>query len=449
MSCKWTSCNCKRWRWRRAIRRTPRSTPRSPITSARSPAITARKKNCRTRPRASNSSATTPRRMASPSAWRWSSCKWRSCSTPSPACSRPSACGGPPSPWRWSAWSCSPTASCRCSDGGAIPIRRRCAAPVGRVRHFLATCAHAEQKSSLLLFHETRRSSASITVRSTTMESRHARPEFRHELLHDRPRHRPRRRTGFAMPGRHIGLGRPIAGAGPLQPVGRRLLCRPARADRRQHQQRPRVHAQRRPEPRDAAARQGRDAVGRYPRPVARLLPLRQIYNPTVSGSGDANGLPLSGTATLNGNLKLDLAQLAYKWWLGHGNDVFGIGAGAAYYRAELSGTVNGSLNGVTGSASASTSDSTYAPLLELGWRHAFSSDVRLYADASGVKKSGGRVNGHIYGGDLGVEWFLAKNVGLTADYAVSKITINRDGDNSDNLDVRLSGPSVFLKVRF
>jgi len=172
-------------------------------------------------------------------------------------------------------------------------------------------------------------------------------------------------------------------------------------------------------------------------------------YNPTVSGSGDANGLPLSGTATLNGNLKLDLAQLAYKWWLGHGNDVFGIGAGAAYYRAELSGTVNGSLNGVTGSASASTSDSTYAPLLELGWRHAFSSDVRLYADASGVKKSGGRVNGHIYGGDLGVEWFLAKNVGLTADYAVSKITINRDGDNSDNLDVRLSGPSVFLKLRF
>src|SRR5471032_548537 len=110
-------------------------------------------------------------------------------------------------------------------------------------------------------------------------------------------------------------------------------------------------------------------------------------YNPTLNANLDANGLPLSGTATLNGNLKLDLAQLAYKWWLGHGNDVFGIGAGAAYYRAELSGTINGSLNGVTGSASASTSDSTYAPLLELGWRHAFSSDVRLYADASGVKK--------------------------------------------------------------
>lgn len=172
-------------------------------------------------------------------------------------------------------------------------------------------------------------------------------------------------------------------------------------------------------------------------------------YHPTLNASTDANGLPLSGTATLNGNLKLDLAQLAYKWWLGHGDDVFGIGAGAAYYHAELSGTVNGSLDGVTGNASASTSDSTYAPLLELGWRHAVSPDLRLYADASGVKKNGGRINGHIYGGDLGVEWFLARNVGLTADYAVSKISIRHDGDNSDDLNLRLSGPSVFLKVRF
>lgn len=172
-------------------------------------------------------------------------------------------------------------------------------------------------------------------------------------------------------------------------------------------------------------------------------------YNPSVSGSTIANGVPLSGTATLNGNLRLDLAQLAYKWWIGHGDDVFGIGAGAAYYRAEVGGTVSGTVNGISGSTSASASDSTYAPLLELGWRHAFSPDLRMYADASGVKKNGGRVNGHIYGGDLGVEWFFAKNVGVTADYAVSKIAINHDGGNNDSLDVRLSGPSVFLKVRF
>ena len=172
-------------------------------------------------------------------------------------------------------------------------------------------------------------------------------------------------------------------------------------------------------------------------------------YKPTLSGSSDAAGLPLSGTATLNGTLRLDLAQLAYKWWLGHGDDVFGLGAGAAYYRAELSGTVNGTLNGISGSASGGTSDDAYAPLLELGWRHAFSPDVRLYADASGVKKNGGRINGHIYGGDLGVEWLLSRSVGLAADYAVSKISLNRDADNSDHFNVRLSGPSVFLKVRF
>jgi len=173
-------------------------------------------------------------------------------------------------------------------------------------------------------------------------------------------------------------------------------------------------------------------------------------YTPSVSGTTNVNGQPVSGTATLDGNLKLDLAQLAYKWWLGSGNDVFGIGVGAAYYHAEIGGTVSGVVNELGGGASASAngaiSDHTFAPLLELGWRHAFSHDVRVYAEASGIKKNGGSTNGHIYGGAIGVEWFPLKNIGIVADYGISKISIDH---NSDNYDIRLKGPSAYLKARF
>lgn len=172
-------------------------------------------------------------------------------------------------------------------------------------------------------------------------------------------------------------------------------------------------------------------------------------YDPSLSGSSVINGIPVSGNASLDGKLRLDLAQLAYKWWIGSGNDVFGIGAGAAYYHARLSGTATATALGVTTSGTDSVSESAYAPLIELGYRHAFTPNLRLVADASGVKKNGGRINGHIYSGTVGVEWFVAKNVGLVADYGISKISLNRDSDNSAQFDVRLKGPSAYLKVRF
>jgi hypothetical protein len=87
--------------------------------------------------------------------------------------------------------------------------------------------------------------------------------------------------------------------------------------------------------------------------------------------------------------------------------------------------------------------------LLELGYRHAFSPDLRFVADVSGVKKNGGRLNGHIYSGTAGVEWFFTKNVGLVADYGIQKIQLSRDGDRRADLNVKLTGPSAYIKVRF
>jgi hypothetical protein len=176
-------------------------------------------------------------------------------------------------------------------------------------------------------------------------------------------------------------------------------------------------------------------------------------YTPSVSNSIPYNGQQFSGTANVNGKLRLDLAQLAYKWWIGSGNDVFGLGTGAAYYKADLSGSAVGSVRSsagttVSGTATGGFNDDAFAPLLELGYRHSFSPQLRLVADASGVRKNGGKINGHIYSGTIGLEWFPWKDIGFVGDYGIQKIHLNRDGGRAD-LDVRLTGPSAYVKVRF
>lgn len=180
-------------------------------------------------------------------------------------------------------------------------------------------------------------------------------------------------------------------------------------------------------------------------------------HDASLSGTSMENGQQIAGTATADAKLQLDLAQVAYKWWLGKGNDVFGIGVGAGYYRAKIDGDATGTVRTTTAgvtttrpfSGSGAASESAFAPLLELGWRHAFTPDLRVFADVSGIKKNGGNLHGHIYSGALGVEWFFLKNVGLVADYGIQKIQLGHDGDRRADLKVRLTGPSAFVKVRF
>ena len=177
-------------------------------------------------------------------------------------------------------------------------------------------------------------------------------------------------------------------------------------------------------------------------------------YNMNVSGNSTINGQPVTGSADFNANLKIDLARLSYRWWLGSGNSVFGIGLGGAYYRADLSGNIRGTVStpGQTFADGASDryTDDAVAPLIELGWRHAFTPDVRMYVEASGVKKNGGSLQGHIYNSNIGVEWFPWKNIGLVADYGISRVKLERNGSNSSaDLDVRFHGPSLFVKARF
>lgn len=156
--------------------------------------------------------------------------------------------------------------------------------------------------------------------------------------------------------------------------------------------------------------------------------------------------------AAVYGRLNLDFASVAYRCWIPAGErDVWGIGLGGGYYR--IRGVVEGEATldgGETEFARVEDSASAWAPLLELGWRHAFSNNMRVYADISGVEKHWGNLTGHIHNANLGLEWYFLQNVGLGLEYGVQRILVNTDRDDfNGRLKLRLDGPSAFLRTRF
>ena len=170
-----------------------------------------------------------------------------------------------------------------------------------------------------------------------------------------------------------------------------------------------------------------------------------------LSGDISYGGNDYSAAASVRGKLDFDFGSAAYRWWFGHGNDVFGLGLGGAYYRVNAGISGQASYNGQpVGQASSSSNDSAWAPMLQLGWRHAFNDQWRMYLNASGVKKNGGPLSGHIYNAALGLEWFPWQNVGLGAEYGYTRIKLRQRKDNYNaNLDMKLDGPSLFVRFRF
>lgn len=170
----------------------------------------------------------------------------------------------------------------------------------------------------------------------------------------------------------------------------------------------------------------------------------------TLNESIDFLGQPIDATALVKGDLKFTFGSAAYKWWFGTGDDVFGVGLGAAYYKVHASIYGDVTVNGNSVSEGSSTNTSAWAPNLQIGWRHAFNDQWRMYFNASGVKKNGGTLNGHIFDAALGVEWFPWQNVGFGAEYAYTKIKLNQDKRQYDlDLDMKLNGPAAYVRFRF
>jgi len=164
----------------------------------------------------------------------------------------------------------------------------------------------------------------------------------------------------------------------------------------------------------------------------------------------DYDGTPFQVDTDLEAEVKFSAGSAAWHWWFGSDTDVFGVGLGAAYYKVELGLDGSADVNGQSAAASAHWRDDAVAPLLTLGLKHAFSDSLRVYATASGVRKNGGVLAGHIVDGRVGVEWFPWHNVGLGAEYGRTRIDLKRDAERYNaRLDIDLEGPSLFARLRF
>lgn len=166
-----------------------------------------------------------------------------------------------------------------------------------------------------------------------------------------------------------------------------------------------------------------------------------------------ARAIPSLGTdvgAQVRATLDYDFGAASYKWWLGHGSDVFGVGLGAAYYKVSfrVSGTAHA--GDEAGSFSDSYDESAWAPMLTLGCRHAFSDQWRMYANVAGVKKNGGNLSGHIWNAALGIEWFPWQHLGFALEYSTSRLHLNKDyREGIAKMDLNSDGPALYLRARF
>jgi len=167
------------------------------------------------------------------------------------------------------------------------------------------------------------------------------------------------------------------------------------------------------------------------------------------------DGVDYSADADVRAKLDFDFGSVAWRWWFGQGDDAYGVGLGAGWYRVKTALVGDGAFDPGAGgeqpvSVTTSSNDSAWAPMLQLGWRHRFNDQWRMYLDASGVRKNGGRISGHIYNAALGVEWLPWENLGFGVEYGYSQIKLhwNRSMYDAD-LDMTLSGPSAFVKLRW
>ncbi len=154
--------------------------------------------------------------------------------------------------------------------------------------------------------------------------------------------------------------------------------------------------------------------------------------------------------ARLHSQLDFAFGSLAWRWWFGDPDNVIGLGLGASHYRVSAALEGHATLDDRTERLDESTGVSAWAPLLQVGWRHAFSPQWRMYFSGAGVFKGGGKLHGHIYNAALGLKWLPTEHLGFAVEYDINSIHIKQTHEHyRDSLDLELYGPSAFVYLRF
>lgn len=183
----------------------------------------------------------------------------------------------------------------------------------------------------------------------------------------------------------------------------------------------------------------------------------QRASNPLRLGA-DYLGTPVYATGPLATRTEVTQADLSWRWWTPVGEHEFGAGLGVAVYKLDVDGSwvaVPELFPLLRLTWGQRFSERTWAPELSLGWNWRPASGWRVFADASGAKRSSGDLTGEVLKLAVGAEWSTTLGasggrIGLGAEYGWSHLEFERRaGATLTTLDLTLHGPSLFVRLAY
>lgn len=158
-------------------------------------------------------------------------------------------------------------------------------------------------------------------------------------------------------------------------------------------------------------------------------------------------------SATVRSELAVDTYEASYVWWAAsHENWALGPRVGVVWYSMDLGLQLELDANGdpVTGTVRNDLSADLPEPTIGGSWRWTPAEQWRISADGGYFSADIGDIDGDVFFGRAGVEWYPWENVGFWLDYTVSDVDVDIDKDRFDgDLVFRDSGVRLGVAYRF
>ncbi len=185
--------------------------------------------------------------------------------------------------------------------------------------------------------------------------------------------------------------------------------------------------------------------VGLQHKSAALALGLRSPFDEPQN----QRSLLVDVSPSLVGRTRVDVGEALYRHWIGSARTAAGVGVGAAYLRLNTGPAVGATFGSASLHGSDEWNDGRVAPLLALGVRHAAWDSVRLYADAAGIGLNTAGSSWRVFSGAAGVEWLAFRHVGIGLEYGIKELRLTQHGEPARDVEMRVHGPSLFLRGRF
>lgn len=172
----------------------------------------------------------------------------------------------------------------------------------------------------------------------------------------------------------------------------------------------------------------------------------------TIPAAFDFNGNHYETHSTVHAAVDVESYEAYYTWWAAsHDSWELGPRIGLVWYSIDLALAAQLDSNGAP-LIGARDSVSADLPTLTIGgsWRWEFAEDWRLSADAGYFTSNIDNVDGDVYFGRVGVEWFPWEHSGFLLDYTTNRIKVDVDKSRfRGNVDFNDTGVRLGYVYRF